>query len=70
MTTLNQLEAQLRASGQFWRYATRAEGPMPDQAKVEIALSVLNSGKTWCEGLATEFASRQYPPGYSEDDDQ
>lgn len=70
MNKLEQLESELRATGKFWRYDTRVKGRMPDQAKIEIALAVLNSGKSWCEGLAAEFASRQHPPGYSECDDQ
>jgi hypothetical protein len=70
MQTLSQLETQLRASGKFWRYASRVKGSTPDRAKIEIAQAVLASGKSWAEKLAAAFATQTYPPGYDEDDDQ
>jgi hypothetical protein len=70
VTTVEQLETQLRATGKFWRYATRTDGSSSDQSKIEVAQAVLNSGKSWAERLAAEFSSRRYPPGYDEGDDQ
>jgi hypothetical protein len=67
MQTLSQLETQLRATGQFWRYATRVEESTSEQTKIEIAQVVFASEKSWAEGLAAEFATKTYPPGYSDD---
>ena len=71
MTTLGQLESDLRASGKFWMFDSRVAGKtLTDDQKIAVAQQVLVAGKPWAQGLAEEIAARQYPPGYAEDEDQ
>jgi hypothetical protein len=70
MSDLSQLEAQLRTSRRLWQYESHVEGKaLSIEQKIAVAERVLASGRTWAEGIAAEFTSRQYPPGYSDSDE-
>ena len=80
MKTLAELEQELRDAQRYWEYDTIIKGgsrpdgtlfdqPMTEEDKTEVAQKVLDSRIPWARGMAEEFASRQYPPGYEDDSD-
>jgi hypothetical protein len=68
MTTLEQLEQQLRATGRFWVYSTRIAGKtISESERRAIAQAILSAPKPWAQGVAEDFASRKYPADLDEE---
>ncbi len=80
MSNLEELEQGLRHVKRLWEYETIIQGgkkpdgtlfdqPMTAEDKAWVAQKVLDSPIPWARGMAEEYASRKYPPGYVKDDE-